>query len=92
MYFNTSYRNREMKREPIILDYCLLQFDALNFFLGVRLHGGGSLPNFSLFNVNPQIFQLNHKVHLPNCLETNFHKGFRKSFFFEPRISYNSYV
>ena len=51
---------------------CLLQFDALKFFLGVRLHGG-SLPNFTFFNVNPQIFQGNHKVHLSNCLETNFH-------------------
>ena len=22
------------------MEYCLLQFDAVNFFLGVRLHGG----------------------------------------------------
>ena len=29
-----------MKLVPIIMDYCLLQFDTLKFFLGVRLHGG----------------------------------------------------
>ena len=33
----------------------------------------GSLPNFNFFNVNPQIFQRNRKVHLSNYLETNFH-------------------
>ena len=43
------------------MDYCLLQFDALNFFLEVRLHGE-SLLNFDLFNVNPQIRQGNRKV------------------------------
>ena len=56
IYFNTNYRI-DMKLVPIIMDYCLLQFDALKFFLGVRLHGGGSLPNFNFFNVNLQIFQ-----------------------------------
>ena len=40
IYFNANYRT-EMKLVPIIMDYCLLQFDALKFFLGVRLHGGG---------------------------------------------------
>ena len=70
MYFNTMYRT-EMKLVPIIMDYCL-QFDALKFFLGVRLHGG-SQPNSNFFNVNPQIFQRNRQVHLSNCLETNFH-------------------
>ena len=55
IYPYTNYR-AEMKLVPIIIDYCLLQFDALKFFLGVRLHGG-SLPNFNFFNVNPQIFQ-----------------------------------
>ena len=39
-----------MKIVPINMDYCLLQFDALKFFLGVRLRGGGMyLTNF--FNV-----------------------------------------
>ena len=38
IYFNTNYRT-EMKLLPIIMDYSLLQFDALRFFLGVRLHG-----------------------------------------------------
>ena len=56
----------------IINDHCLLQFYALKFFLGVRLREG-SLPNFNSFNVNPQIFQWNHKVHLLNCLEIFFH-------------------
>ena len=63
---------REMKLVSINKDFCLLQLDALKFFLGVRLHGG-SQPNFNFFNVNPQIFHRNRKVHLTNCLETNFH-------------------
>ena len=61
-----------MKLVPIIMDYCLLQFDALKFFLGVHLHGG-SQPNYDFFNVNTQIFQRNRKVHLTNCQETKFH-------------------
>ena len=65
---NTNYLT-EMKLIPINVDYCLLKFDALNFFLGVRLHEG-SLPNFTFFNVNPQIFQRNRKVHLSNSLDT----------------------
>ena len=44
IYFNANYRT-EMKLVSIIMDYCLLQFDALYFFLGVHLHRG-SLPNF----------------------------------------------
>ena len=40
IYFKINYHT-EMKLEPIIMDYCLLQFDALKFCLGVRLHGGG---------------------------------------------------
>ena len=36
----TNYR-REMKLIPINMDYSLLKFDALKFFLGVPLHGGG---------------------------------------------------
>ena len=71
VYFNTNYRT-EMKLVPIIMDYCPLHLDALKCFLGMRLHGG-SLPNFKFFNVNPQIFQRNRKVHLSNCLKTNFH-------------------
>ena len=42
---NTIYRG-EMKLVSINMDYCLVQFDALKFFLEVRLHGG-SQPNFS---------------------------------------------
>ena len=71
IYFNTNYRIK-IKQVSIIMDYCLLQFDDLNFFFGLCLHGG-SLPNFNFFNENPQIFQRNCKVHLTNCLETNFH-------------------
>ena len=33
----------------------LLQFDALKYFLGLRLHGE-SLSNFNIFNVNLQFF------------------------------------
>ena len=62
IYFTTNERT-EMKLVPISMDYCLLQFDALKFFLEVHLHGG-SLPNFNFFNVNPNISQRNRKVHL----------------------------
>ena len=51
--FNTNYR-RELKLIPINMDYFLLQFDAIKFFLEVRPYGG-SLPNFNYFNVNTQI-------------------------------------
>ena len=79
IYFNTNHRT-EMKLVPIIMDYCLLQFDALKFFLGVRLHGGRvSQHNFNFFNANFQIFQRNRKVHLTNCQETNFHNIFNIS-------------
>ena len=71
IYFSTYYRT-EMKLVSIIMGYCLLQVDALKFFLGVRIHGE-SKPNFNFFNVNPQNFQRNRKVHLTNRLETNFH-------------------
>ena len=50
---NTNYL-REMKLVPINIDYYLLQFDALKFVFGVRLHGG-SLRNCNFFNVKPQI-------------------------------------
>ena len=36
IYFITNYRT-EIKLIPIIMDYYLLQFNDLNFFLGVRL-------------------------------------------------------
>ena len=39
IYFNTNYHT-EMKPVPIIMDYCLLQFDALKFFLGVPFTWG----------------------------------------------------
>ena len=57
LFFNTNY-HEEMKLVLIIVDYGLLQFDALKFFLGVRLHGRGSLYlTLILFNVNLQILQ-----------------------------------
>ena len=62
IYLNKNYRT-EMKLIPTIKDYSLLQFDDLKFFLGVCLHGM-SLLNFKFFNVNPEIFQRNRKVHL----------------------------
>ena len=40
IYTNTNYRT-EMKVVPFIMDYYLLHFYALKFFLGVRLHGRG---------------------------------------------------
>ena len=45
IYFNTNYLT-EMKLVPIIMDYCLLQFDALKLFLGARLHGDFNLTLF----------------------------------------------
>ena len=71
IYFNTIYRG-EMKFLPFIIDYFLLHFDALKFALGVCLHLE-SQPNINFFNVNHQIFQRNHKVHLSNSVKTNFH-------------------
>ena len=35
--------------------------------------GGGALLNLNFFYVKTQIFQRKRKVHLTNCLETNFH-------------------
>ena len=74
IYFNTNYRT-EMKLVKIIMNYCLLKFYALKFSLEVRLQGG-SLPNFNFYNVNPQIFQRNSKIHLSNCLENIFSQHF----------------
>ena len=53
IYFDKNYHT-EMSLVPFIMDYCLLQFDAVKLFLGVHKHGGGSLPNFSFSNVNLQ--------------------------------------
>ena len=55
IYFNSNYCT-EIKLVSIIMDYCLLQFDVLKFFLGVHLHRE-SQPNLKFFNVNPKIFQ-----------------------------------
>ena len=50
--FNTNYRG-EMKLIPINMDYCLLQFDALKFFLWVCLQRGSlSSVNFSMYTHN----------------------------------------
>ena len=40
-----------MKLIPSNIDYCLLQFDAMKFFLSDSLQEG-SLPNFNFFSVN----------------------------------------
>ena len=79
-----------MKLVPSIMDCCLLQFDALKYFLEVHLHGG-SLPNFSFLNVNPQFFQRNHKVHLSNCLEANFHNISNINLIVIKRKNYSEY-
>ena len=44
---NTNYR-RELKLVSINMNCYVFQFDVLNVFLGVRLHGV-SLPNFDFF-------------------------------------------
>ena len=47
IYFNTNYRT-EIKLVPKIMDYCLLQFDALKIFRGSDyMRGGGSQPNIT---------------------------------------------
>ena len=61
-----------MKLVPVNMDYSLLQFDALKFVLGIRLHGG-SLPSSNFFYVKLQIWHRNHKVHRSNYLDTNYH-------------------
>ena len=75
-----------MKLVPMNMDYCLLWFGAWKFYLDVCLHWvslsnfiffklylyGGSLPNFIFFNVNPQIWQRNRKVHRLNFFDANF--------------------
>ena len=38
IHFNANYRTK-MKLVLIIMDYCLLLFDALKFFLSVSIHG-----------------------------------------------------
>ena len=52
IYFNTNY-SKEMKLIPINMVYCLLQFDVLYVFFGVRLDGKSLTLIF--FNVNYQI-------------------------------------
>ena len=74
IYFNINYR-KEIKLVLMKMEYCLLQFYALKFFLGISIHEG-SLPNFNFFNVNRQIFQRNSQVHPTNYPETNFHNIF----------------
>ena len=49
--YKLTYRNETGIN---IMDYCVLQFDALKFFLEVPLHGG-SMSNFNSFSVNLQI-------------------------------------
>ena len=87
IYFKLNYRT-EMKLVPLIMDYCLLQFDGLNFFRNASAWGVSTyrlsfnffnFNNFNFFNVNPQIFQRNRKVHLTKCLKTNFHNIFNIS-------------
>ena len=72
LYHVKEGQKKKSKLTPVIINFCLVEFDTLKFFFGVCLHGG-SLPNFNFFNVNPPIFLRNCKVRLTNCLETNFH-------------------
>ena len=51
---NANYP-REMKFIPINVNYCILSFVALIFFLrGLFSWGEGSITNFNFFNVNPK--------------------------------------
>ena len=53
---NKNYRS-EIKIIPIKMDYCVLIFNALNFFLVVRLHRV-SVPNFIFLKFKPIKFDL----------------------------------
>ena len=53
---HSVYVNVKIKTKKF-MDYYVLQFNALKFFLGVRLHGGGgSQPNFNFLNVDSKFF------------------------------------
>ena len=88
VYFSINYRT-EVKLVSIIMDYCLLQFDALKFYLGIRVHGEGSQPNFNFFNINPEISQRNRKVHLSNCQKNFFYNISNISLRFIRLTNYN---
>ena len=61
IYSNINYRE-EMKFVPMIMDYCLLQFDASKFSVGVHLHGR-FLPILLCFQCKfLQISQRNPKI------------------------------
>ena len=49
-----------MKLIPVNMNYCLLQFDALKFFLEVRLYGASVPPNnhrfFEKFAIHQDFF------------------------------------
>ena len=45
-----------MKLVPIIMDCCLFQFNALIFFLGVRLHEGGLYLTLNFSMQIPKLF------------------------------------
>ena len=68
MYCRSHTHTHTQKGTPLLIS----QFDALNVFLWVRIHGV-SVSNFNFLNVNPQFFQRNRKFHHSNCLNTNFH-------------------
>ena len=51
IYYSTNNRIG-MKLVPIIMDYCLLQFDSLQFFSVVRLHGGTLQKKVFLLNIS----------------------------------------
>ena len=72
--FNLNDR-RKIKLIPINMEYYLLWFDALHFFLGVNLHGE-TLTKFNLFNVNPQIWRQKCQVHRSNHIGINLHNIF----------------
>ena len=88
VFIATEIYCTEMKLVPIIMDYCLHQFYALNFFLGFRLLGW-SLLNFNFFSVYPKIFQRNRKIHLSNRLKTHFHNISNISLRFIRRRNYS---
>ena len=74
--FNTNY-HKEVKCIPIGMDYWLLQFEALKFFLGASPHGE-SLPNFNFSNKNPTNLKKKSPLKLPGYkFSQHFHISFR---------------
>ena len=72
-FSNTNY-HKEIKLIPINVDYCLLQFDAVKFFLGVLyvcVCGGGFLLE-TYFSIAEQYILFSLYLVKCKCVKTRF--------------------